>query len=123
MQLKRSPHPSHHDPRQQESSRSTPPFGHRPAEYWIDEQVVTNPDLPVRGVGSGAADVPFFCRWIVHVVLSGTFQWVFQATDALVRIPVVQYLRDCGYRVVEAASLGGAPVPSDPCSTPPAADL
>jgi hypothetical protein len=25
MQLKRSPHPSHHDPKQQESSRSTPP--------------------------------------------------------------------------------------------------
>jgi hypothetical protein len=25
-----------------------PPFGHRPAAYWIDEQVVTNPDLPVR---------------------------------------------------------------------------
>jgi CheY-like chemotaxis protein len=24
--------------------------------------------------------------------------------DALVRMPVVQYLRDCGYRVVEAAT-------------------
>jgi response regulator RpfG family c-di-GMP phosphodiesterase len=30
--------------------------------------------------------------------------------DALVRMPVVQFLRDCGYRVVEAASTDEAVV-------------
>jgi hypothetical protein len=45
-------------------------------------------------------------------------RWPVDAADVLVRMPVVQFLRDCGYRVVEAASTDEAIVPTAPAVRP-----